>query len=429
VIFFATKFNRGSRMADDVSIKFTADVSDLQRGMQQATSAVEATTGALRNGATQISSSFASLAQASASNASRSLATTQASGDTELAIARQNEQGRYDIAVNGAKLQSALVKEQAQTGQISRQEELASLLSLAQQQEDVEARHLEVVRGTYQQGTTAYTTAQRQIDELASQSALRRQQIESSVGQQIYADYRRTYDQVGSSVTSSIMGMIRGHQSLRQSAQTVALSIVQSFLQARVKMVADWLAGVAAQTTATTVGETAKTAAVVAGVGARSAAESTGGAASSIGMVSNVLKSISASAGETFAGIFGFLAPVMGPAAAGPAAAGEATVLGMASGLASFAVGAWNLPSDMIAQVHQGEMIVPAGPAAAMRSAISSGGAAGTVNVQHATHFNISAIDAAGVKNFFNNNSKQILRTINEGVRTGSHLGMSKLKS
>ncbi len=51
------------------------------------------------------------------------------------------------------------------------------------------------------------------------------------------------------------------------------------------------------------------------------------------------------------------------------------------------------------------------------------------MNVQHATHFNISAIDAAGVRQFFNNNSKQILRTINEGVRTGSHLGMSKLKS
>ena len=35
-------------MADDVTIKFTADVSGLQQGMQEATSAVEATTRALR---------------------------------------------------------------------------------------------------------------------------------------------------------------------------------------------------------------------------------------------------------------------------------------------------------------------------------------------------------------------------------------------
>ena len=41
-------------MADDVTITFTADVSDLQQGMQQATSAVEATTSALRSGAAQI---------------------------------------------------------------------------------------------------------------------------------------------------------------------------------------------------------------------------------------------------------------------------------------------------------------------------------------------------------------------------------------
>ena len=38
-------------------------------------------------------------------------------------------------------------------------------------------------------------------------------------------------------------------------------------------------------------------------------------------------------------------------------------------GLASFDVGAWNLPSDMIARVHADEMIVPAGPAEQLRQA------------------------------------------------------------
>jgi hypothetical protein len=52
------------QMADDVTIKFTADVSGLQQGMQEATSAVEATTNALRSGATQINASFATLSQA-----------------------------------------------------------------------------------------------------------------------------------------------------------------------------------------------------------------------------------------------------------------------------------------------------------------------------------------------------------------------------
>lgn len=135
-----------------------------------------------------------------------------------------------------------------------------------------------------------------------------------------------------------------------------------------------------------------------------------------------------ASAAETFAGIFGFLSPVMGPAAAGPAAAGQATVLSVGAGLASFAVGAWELPRDMVAQVHKGEMIVPAGPAAAFRAIIGSNlGTAPTVHVNHSTNFNISAMDAQSVRAFLKNNSRAIMRTINESVRTGSHLGLSKL--
>jgi hypothetical protein len=415
-------------MADDVTIKFTADVSGLQRGMQQATSAVEATTSALRGGAAQINASFASLSQAYGSAAAKNIATVQTMSDAELAIARQNEQTRYDIALNGVREQSSLVKQQAQTAQISRQEELSSLLALETQREGIERQHLQFLQSTYQQGTVAYAAAQRRIEEVASQSALRRQEIERSVNQQIYADYRRSFEQIGSTVSSSITGMITGQLRLRDAARNVLLQIIQSFIQARVKTVADWLAGVAAQTAATTTGEAAKTAAVTAGVAARTGAEASGSTAGIASTISGVLKSITASAGETFAGIFGFLSPVMGPAAVGPAAAGEATVLSVATGLASFAGGSWSLPSDMIAQVHQGEMIVPAGPAAAFRSMMeSNSGVAGTVHVHHATNFNLSAMDSRSVRQFFKDNGKAVMRAINESVWTGSHIGLSKL--
>lgn len=42
-----------------------------------------------------------------------------------------------------------------------------------------------------------------------------------------------------------------------------------------------------------------------------------------------------------------------------------------------FATGAWNLPADTLAVVHRGEMIVPAGPAAAMRRGAGGPGAGG----------------------------------------------------
>ncbi|MGC2225012.1 MAG: hypothetical protein WA624_22925 [Methylocella sp.] len=416
-------------MADDITIKFTADVSDLQQGMQQATSAVEATTSALRSGAAQINSSFASLSQAYGSAAAKNIATVRTASDTELAIARQSVQAQYDIASNGVKEQASLVKEQAQTGQISRQQELSSLLALETQREDIERQYLQFVQNTYQQGTVAYAAAQRRIDELASQSALRRQEIERNVTQQIDADYKRSFDQIASSVSSSIMGMITSHQSLKQSAIKVLDQILSMFIQSQVKMVANWLAGQLAQTMATTTSQTAQTAAVTAGVAARTGAESAGSAASSAATISSVLHSIMASAGETFAGIFGFLSPVLGPAAAGPAAAGEASVLAVAGGLA---MGAWSLPSDMIVQAHRGEMVIPAGVTPWAQGLIS--GAANTpgvstVHVHHATNFNVAAMDSQGVKQFLKNNSKQIMRTIDESVRTGSHIGLAKLRT
>jgi hypothetical protein len=416
-------------MADDVTITFTADVSDLQQGMQQATSAVEATTSALRSGAAQINSSFASLSQAYGSAAAKNIATVRTSSDTELAIARQSVQAQYDIASNGVKEQVSLVKEQAQTGQISRQQELSSLLALETQREDIERQYLQFVQNTYQQGTVAYAAAQRRIDELASQSALRRQEIERNVTQQIDADYKRSFDQIASSVSSSIMGMITSHQSLKQSAIKILDQILSMFIQSQVKMVANWLAGQLAQTMATTTSQTAQTAAVTAGVAARTGAESAGSAASSAATISSVLHSIMASAGETFAGIFGFLSPVLGPAAAGPAAAGEASVLAVAGGLA---MGAWSLPSDMIVQAHRGEMVIPAGVTPWAQGLIS--GAANTpgvstVHVHHATNFNVAAMDSQGVKQFLKNNSKQIMRTIDESVRTGSHIGLAKLRT
>jgi len=142
----------------------------------------------------------------------------------------------------------------------------------------------------------------------------------------------------------------------------------------------------------------------------------------------SILKAVQASASQTFAGIFGFLSPIMGPAAVGPAAAGEATVMGAAAALPSFAVGAWSLPNDMVAQVHQNEMIIPAGPAAAFRSMMSAGNAPSSgVTVHHTSNFNFSTIDGQSTAAFFRNNGKTLMRTINENVRSGVNLGMSKL--
>ena len=418
-------------MADDVKITFSADLADLQKGLSEATSAVAATTGALQSGVAQINASFATLGQAYAAGLAQRLDAARTYSDDELAIARAGDRAKTDIALNGVKLQQSRVKEQAQLSQTSHEEELSSLLALESQREAIERNHLVFLQSTYKDNASQFASVQRQIDELASQSALRRQEIERNATREIYAEYRRSFEQVGSSVSSSIVGMVKGQETLRQAVSNVLLSIVQSFIQARIRSVADWAAGVAAQSAATSAGEATKTSAVLAGTAARSGAETSAAAASGATTVLTIGKSIIASAAETFAGIFGFLSPLLGPAAAGPAVAGQASVLAAGAALPSFATGAWSLPADMVAQVHRGEMIVPAGPAARLRDAASGGGApgGGDVHVHHATNFAITAMDGRDVKRFLDGHGKAILGAINTSVRNGAHLGLSKLRS
>jgi hypothetical protein len=86
----------------------------------------------------------------------------------------------------------------------------------------------------------------------------------------------------------------------------------------------------------------------------------------------------------------------------------------------------------MIAQVHQGEMIVPASAtpwAQAVMSNASANGGAGQITVHHATNFNIQALDSGDVKRWIKGNSKTILRTVSEGVRLGAHLGLKNLSA
>ena len=71
-----------------------------------------------------------------------------------------------------------------------------------------------------------------------------------------------------------------------------------------------------------------------------------------------MIRSILSSAAEAFAGVFGFLSPLMGPLAAGPAAAAQATVAGMAGSVASADIGMWQVPEDLLTLVHQGSGIL-----------------------------------------------------------------------
>jgi len=101
-------------------------------------------------------------------------------------------------------------------------------------------------------------------------------------------------------------------------------------------------------------------------------------------------------------------------------------VIGLALGIPSFDVGAWNLSNDMVAQVHKGEMIIPAQAAGALRSAMTGAGASGGGAARSAggsssdggdTHIHIHTIDAAGVKQFIAQNAGALTDAVGNHLR------------
>ena len=173
-----------------------------------------------------------------------------------------------------------------------------------------------------------------------------------------------------------------------------------------------------------------KTAATTTGVAARTGAEEAGAAASMGAQGAAMVRSILSSAAEAFAGVFGFLAPLMGPFAAGPAAAAQATVAGMAGSVASADIGMWQVPADMLTLVHHSELIMPAAEAGAFRDRCSDGDGAnrrrnaGAVHIHPTTNLHVSALDGASVSQWMRSNSRDMLKAMDEAVRHGARLGL-----
>ena len=239
-------------------------------------------------------------------------------------------------------------------------------------------------------------------------------------------------DKVAGALSSQVNGIIEGTTTVKQAFSNMAKSIMEDVAKYAIK----WAVEHAFAATQVMAQNTAVTTSALAGEAAQAAAKTASGAAGIASQAANAVQSIAIDGAKTFGGVFGFLAPLLGPFAAGPAAGAQATVL--AAG-AAFDTGAWSLPRDMIAAVHQGEMVIPSrgGVADEFRSFMSSGGfnragtagettpvATRTVSVNPSTHFHVNAIDGQSAASFFQNNHKHIMTAVDRAVRHGSALGL-----
>jgi hypothetical protein len=203
---------------------------------------------------------------------------------------------------------------------------------------------------------------------------------------------------------SQLRGLLAGTTSWSQAFKNILGDIIIKFIEMCETMVVKWLAAELAQTAATT-----------SGAAARAAAEQGAAGAGILANAARALQAIMTDAAQTFAGVFAFLAPAMGPAAAGPAAAAQASV----SAAAIFDVGTDYVVRGGLALIHPGETIIPA----ARGSGPFTGAGVGP-QIHAPVSINVSALDSQSVNRFFNDNQKQLMRAINDAVRRGAHLGL-----
>jgi hypothetical protein len=436
-------------MADStLAVHFGADIDDLVSGIGQARDALGSLAPALADLNSQSASLTATMTETfnptrlapydDALTTSAAIARSLAAAHAEAAQAMKTAQTDASedalraarIAVSGelqgiadaARQKLALYAEETRQHEITVGEKLT--LSRQALDEELAARKdalgQEAALGEQSQAQQAriqqqFLSAERQTRD--QEIALTRRAIDEQAQQ-----YQAFAGTVTQAFNSQLHGLLSGTESWRTAFKNVLEDLLIKFIE--------WGETIVVRQIAT---EAAKTAATSAGVAARTGAEQAGAAASLATQSASIVRSILSSAAEAFAGVFGFLAPIMGPFAAGPATAAQATVAGMAGAVASADIGMWQVPQDMLTLVHHNELVMPAAQAGAFRDMLSgqtppTGGAqGGGVHIHPTTNFHVAAVDSGSVAQWMKANSATMLKAMDEAVRHGAALGLRRL--
>jgi len=432
-------------MADDVTIRFGADTGGLEDGLASVRGALSGVTpeikklsdgiGEAARSSAPATDAFAQLGRGLNGNLTEALRPASA-GFKQLGADAEESANVVKTRIDGeirALQESLAVKKTIFDGEtrlknISEQEKLALVKQATQEEFEI---HRALLEREAALEDLSPQQKQQALNKIANLEASHQKQM-------LQLAYRAAEDQdkiwqglasrIGSSMSSSIMGLLQHTTTFREATRQMALSVVQYFVGMGTQWIASFAMTIAKNVATHVLGEEAMTAATQLGTAQRAASAASGAVADTAAKAAAVVKSILASSAETFAGVFGFMAPLLGPAAAGPAAAAQATVAGVAS-VASFDIGAWNIPHDQMAMVHKNELVMTATQGEAFRNLISGGGGASqsAPHVNAPVTFQVQALDAQGVASFLQGNGRAIMKAMAAHVRDGAHLGMKGL--
>jgi len=227
--------------------------------------------------------------------------------------------------------------------------------------------------------------------------------------QKLAASWLAMFRPINAAFDTSITGMILGTTTWQKAVARIGQSIVAEEVGNALKIAENWA-----------VTELVKTTATQQGTASRAAAEQSAGDASLASLALKAIKAITTDAAQTFAGVFAFLAPEMGPAAVAPAAASQAAVLASIGSIdmASAAGGMWDVPGTILSVLHPEESVIPASVANPMRAFFSGGASAaaqtGDIHIHGPL---VSAIDTQTGAQFLKTNMRAIARGLAAELR------------
>lgn len=255
-----------------------------------------------------------------------------------------------------------------------------------------------------------------QIEQVQRSHDLKIVQIDTEIFKANVATVRGFIDPVTSAFNSQLSGLLQGTTKFKDAMR----SIFQELTIDIIKWLEEWgvkhAATMIANALTTTQSEAAQTAATTAGVAARNAAEASGASVTMASTFAKYFAQIEAAAAATYANVFAWASPIMGPFAVVPAIAAAGLVAAQAALIPSLAVGTSMLPADMLISAHQGEMVVPAFEAGQFRNALGAlggGGGGGGGNVS----LTLQAWDGGSVDRWLKGGgAAQILKHINSAM-------------
>jgi hypothetical protein len=323
------------------------------------------------------------------------------------------------VADDAYRLTADRLGSQVRLHEISYGQETAALLAALEVRKKAEEDAFAGRLAHLHQGTAEYERVLKERTAAYDKYLLERQKVTEKAEEQEAKQWKAAADQIAGAFNSQLKGLLAGTTTWAQAMKNISADLVLKFIEGQIKLTLEWLANQARILTAHIAAEAGMTSATTTGAALRSAAEVASGQTSILAVIANAIKSIYASGGETSAKVTAAVADVVGPAAPAVGAAAGAATVATSLGIAGPAldVGTDYVLRSGFALIHRGEQVRPA---------VSSGPYTGKNDRGGDTHvaLNITAMDSRSVERFFHDNAKHMIRAINNGIKSGAHLGL-----